>query len=225
MKYLKRSSLFLLILFFGSCITSSFETEEKRISISFEAKNLGTELEIDDSIIEIEEFKFALEQINLYAAEDVILQTRSDVSALIFSYNDQMFEQRLIIEIGLGVSDVLIYEAYEMFLEPLTNTRNILDSDFIGTNANYSLIIKGTIDGNEFDMRSRESFSKNFDLNDVELSGSNETLIIDKSIDTAGVFVGQDGSVLDPRDPGNFPEIANNVEQLLTVRASAGSIF
>ena len=225
MKFIKCLSFIITMMFISSCVTSSFESEEKRISISFEVTNLGTEIEIDDSVIIIEELKFPLERINLYAADDVILQTRSEVSALIFSYNQQMFEQRLIIEIGLGVSDVTEFLGYEIFLEPLSSRRNILDGDFFGASQNYSIIIKGSIDGQDFDMRTTESFTKLFDLNNVELSASNETLILEKSLNAVGIFEGQDGELLDPGDPANYAAIIGNVEQLLTVRASAGTVF
>ena len=225
MKYSKYLLFIIPVVFLSACVTSSFESEEKRISISFEVSNLGTEIEIDGNIIEIEELKFPLEQINLYAADDVILQTRSDVTGLIFAYNEQMFEPRLIIEIGLGVSDVTEYLAYEMFLEPLSSRRNILDGDFFGSTQNYSIIIKGTVNGVDFDMRTTESFSKNFDLNNVELSLSNETLILDKTLNAAGVFVGDEQEFLDPNNRENYAKIAENIKQLLTVRASAGSVF
>lgn len=225
MKFLKFTLYLFIIIFCSSCITSSIESEEKRFSLFFVVSNLGTEIEIGDSVIEIEEFKFPLEQINIYAADDVILQTRSEVSALIFSYNELMSEPRLIIEIGLGVVDITNFEGYEMFLNPLTNQRGILDGDFFGATQNYSVIIKGTIDGIEFDMRATDGFSKLFDLGNVELTNRNETLFIQKTIDAAEIFVGQNGELLDPRERSNYSAIVDNVERLIQVRAEAGSIF
>lgn len=225
MKFLKYSLFSLILIFISSCITSSIQSEEKRISISFKVENLGTELEIGDSIIEIEEFKFPLEQISLYAADDVIVQTRSEVSALIFSYNELLSEPRLVIEIGLGFSDITNYEGYEMVLTPLSNTRGILDGDFFGATQNYSVIIKGTIDDIEFDMRSTESFTKLFELGNVELSNRLETLFIEKTLDIAKIFEGENGEILNPRDPNNFAAIVDNVEKNIEVSGLAGSIF
>ncbi|TVR12605.1 MAG: hypothetical protein EA391_15030 [Balneolaceae bacterium] len=225
MKFIKYFLFTLILVFTSSCITSSIESEEKRVSISFKVENLGTELEIGNSIIEIEEFKFPLEQLSLYAADDVIVQTRSEVSALIFSYNDLLSEPRLVIEVGLGFSDITNFEGYEMILTPLTNTRGIVDGDFFGSTQNYSVIIKGTIDDIEFDMRSTESFTKFFDLGNVELTTRLETLFIEKTLDVSKIFEGENGEILNPRDPSYFEAIVDNVEKHIQVSGSAGSIF
>lgn len=223
--FLKAILLFLIAIFLTGCLKSSLESEEKRISIFFKVDGLGEALEYGDTTLEIEEFKFPLDRFNLFAADDVVLQTRDEVAGLIFSYTDQISQERLIIDIGLGFSDVTDFFGYEMFLEPLTSRGSILDDDFFGQNQNYSVIIKGTKNGEDFEMKSTLEFSKNFNLGNVQLTTSNETLIIQKSLGIEGIFEGPDGEFLDPTIAASESAIINNIEQLLEVNASAGSFF
>lgn len=225
MRYLKLITLLIFILPLSGCLKSSFESEEKRLSIFFEVDGLGETHHFGDETLEIVEFKFPLDRFNLYAANDVVLQTRGEIAGLIFAYTDQITQERLIIDIGLGFSDVTDFYGYEIFLEPLSSRGNIIDGDFFGTNQNYSVIIKGTKNGNEFELKSTLAFSKYYDLGNVQLTSNNETLIIQKTIGIKDVFTGQNGGLLDPENSEDESSIVNNIEQYLNVNAAAGSFF
>lgn len=225
MKYVRIAILFSSALILSSCLDSEFGTEEKRLSLYFLVNNIGTELEYDDNTLIIEEFKFPLERLNLYAANDVVLETRSEVTALIFAFRQEFNRENLIIDIGIGFSDIVEFQNYEMFLQPLNTRGSILDNDFFGPDENYSVIIKGTLNEIEFTMKSTGSINKIFDLGPVRLSESKETLVINKSIDLKSVFIGEDALFLDPTDPVNETAILDNIKSFLEVNASAGSTF
>jgi len=219
------TAVILTILSISSCITSSVVSEEKRVSIFFSALNIGEDLQVEDNIINIREFKFALSKFNLFAEGDVVLQTTGDVEALIFAYSESNRSQRLILDVGLGFTDVENFTGYEMILEPVTDSASILDSDFFGGGENFSQVIRGTVNGTEFEFKSSISFDKFFEINGVQLTETEETLLITKFIDLEDVFVNSEGEFLDPTLEENEPVIMNNIKENLTVNFNSESII
>ncbi len=218
--------LFILILLTGAgCLESSFSSEEKRVVIFFTADGVGEDVVAGNDTLRVEEFKFSLDRFNLHAANDVVLQTSSDVTALIFGYNEQINGERLILDVGLGFKDVTDFSGYEIFLEPVENRGNILDDDFFGDGQNYSVIIKGDVNGNNFVFRSSQSFQKMFEISNVSLDSENETLVLRKTIDLEDVLINQEGDLIDPENNENESQIVNNIEAGLTLEASAETFF
>src|SRR6056297_1464783 len=106
----------ILVLSNVSCISSTAETDEKRISIYFSVINIGEELTVGEDTLRISDFKFTLTRFNLYAENDVVLQSTGDVGGFIFAYTDEISVQRLILDVGLGFSDIEVINAFEIFL-------------------------------------------------------------------------------------------------------------
>src|SRR6056297_3698172 len=132
--------LSIFVLSNSSCISSTAESDEKRISIFFSVLNIGEELTVGENTIEVSDFKFTLTRFNLYAENDVILQSTGDVGGFIFGYTDQITVQRLILDVGLGFSDIENFTGYEIFFEPVGDNANIGDAEFFGSDENFSQV-------------------------------------------------------------------------------------
>lgn len=210
---------------FISCLNSSVESEEKRVSIFFSALNIGEDLEIGDNVINVDEFKFSLDRFNLYAEEDVVLQTGGNVDALIFAYNEEIRNQRLVLDVGLGFSDVENFTGYEIFFEPVDDDANILDSDFFGSDQNYSQIIRGTVNEVEFVFKASYIFEKLYDITRVQLNDREETLVISSFIDLEDVFIDENGDFLDPTVEENEQLIMAKIEENLSAGFGSESVI
>lgn len=215
----------LILSLLSSCIKSSIESEEKRVSIYFSALQIGEELTVGDNVIQIKEFKFALSRFNLYAANDVILQSSGNVGAFLFAYTDQITDQRLILDVGLGFSDIENFNGFEIFFEPVSNNANIGDAEFFGNGENFSQVIRGTVNEVDFVFKSSFAFEKFYEISGVQLSDRDETLVITTFIDLEDVFVDSNGDFLDPTLEENKPLIMNNIEANLSTSFGTESVF
>jgi hypothetical protein len=224
MKYFKLFTLPLLFLITVSCLDSNVVSEEKRLSIYFQVDGLGHTMTFGEQELTISEFKFALDRISLHA-EDAVLQTGGNITALIFAYTDQMNQPRLIIDVGLGFSDVDVFNGYEIFLEPVASRTNIQDTDFFGDDENYSVIIKGGLDDEEFVFRSSLEFETFYDIGRVELTDRNETLLIISELEIESLFTNDEGEFLNPLLSESESQIIDNIRTNLEVSATASSIF
>lgn len=215
----------LTLLLLSSCISSSVESEEKRVSIYFSVLNIGEELTVGDNTIQIREFKFSLSRFNLYAENDVVLQSSGNADAFIFAYTESITNQRLILDVGLGFSDVENFNGYEMFFEPVDDSANILDADFFGSGENFSQIIRGTVNEVDFVFKASFTFQKFFDITGVQLNDREETLVISNFIDLEGLFIDGNGDFLDPTLEENEQLIMENIEENLMASFGSESVF
>jgi hypothetical protein len=109
---MKSSTLFLLTLFAGSiligCITSSVNSGEARVAVVFTAIGTGQYLfsESEKDSILVTDLKFSVDRFNIYAEEELVLQTSDETSSFIFSYTTQSSAEQLVIDVGLGFEDV-----------------------------------------------------------------------------------------------------------------------
>jgi hypothetical protein len=209
----------------SSCISSADLTNEKRFAMLFNVDNIGEELVIDQDTLYISELKFSLDRLSLRTDSDIDFETVSSITAMIFAYNDQLEGDRLIIEVGLGVSDDLAFNHYNMFLEPVASRNNVFDTDFFGESTNFSVIIKGVINEEEFEFRSNGEFEKEYIFDRVEVNSLNETLVLSKSIDVGNLFTGSDGSFIDPRISENDELILNGLNTHLELTVTADDIY
>jgi hypothetical protein len=209
----------------SSCISSADLTNEKRFAMLFNVDNIGEELVIDQDTLYISELKFSLDRLSLRTDSDIDFETVSSITAMIFAYNEELQGDRLIIEVGLGVSDDLAFNSYSMFLEPVESRNNIFDTDFFGESTNYSVIIKGVINEVEFEFRSNGEFEKDYIFDRVEVNSLNETLVLTKSIDVGNLFTGSDGSFIDPRISENEELILNGLNTHLELTVTADDIY
>ena len=208
-----------------SCISSTTETDEKRISIYFSVLNIGDDLTVGDNTIQVSDFKFTLTRFNLYAENDVVLQSTGDVGGFIFAYTDEISVQRLILDVGLGFSDIEIFNGFEIFFEPVSNSANIGDSEFFGDGENFSQVIKGTVNEVDFVFKSSLVFEKFYEITGVQLTDREESLVVFLSIDLEKVFADESGNFLDPTVQENEALIMQNIEQNLIADFGSESVF
>jgi hypothetical protein len=173
----------------------------------------------------VNEFKFALDQFNLYTNDGLTLESSDNINAFIFGLRSTGVNQVLVIDVGLGFSDVTDFNGYEMFLSPIEEREGILDNDFFGEETNYSIIINGLYNGQTFTFRSSAIFNKNFNFDDVNLTNTAETLVIIKTVDIEEVFRDVDGSLLDPRDPDNSETIVDRIRQNISIESYASNLL
>ena len=224
LKYILLLTIFASILI-SSCISSASITDEKRFGILFEADKIGQDLVIDDQTVNITEFKFSLGSLAITTDDDIIFETVERITALIFAYTEDLTQERLIIEVGLGINNDLAINSYTMFLEPVENRSSIFDDDFFGADENYSVIIKGTVGEEEFEFKSSASFQKEFSFNRVEVDAVNETLVLRKTIDLENLFTASDGSFIDPRISQNEVLLINSVEENLQLSVNSEDLY
>lgn len=215
----------ILVLSNISCISSTAETDEKRLSIFFSVFNIGEEITIEQDSIRVSDFKFTLTRFNLYAEGDVILQSTGDVGGFIFGYTDAISVQRLILDVGLGFSDIENFTGFEIFFEPVNDNANIGDSEFFGDEENFSQVIRGTVNDVDFVFKSSIAFEKFYEISGVQLNDREETLVVSASIDLEQVFADEDGNFLDPTLEENELLIMQNIEENLIANFGAESVF
>lgn len=218
------SLLFLCVFAFVSCLSTDPPTEEKHVAMYFKSFNIGEMLEYGDNEIFIEEFKFALDRFTLFGSDDLVLETGGLITAMIFAYNENMDNYRLIIDVGLGFSDDFRFEGYNMALQPIQERRGIMDDDFFSEEGNYSVVIKGEVNDVGFEFKSSEAFEKMFNFSGVQLSEQNETIAFRKSIDLQTIFSDEENNFLDPRDEEIELQIMENIYNNLQLEASAVSL-
>jgi hypothetical protein len=110
-----------------------------------------------------------------------------------------------------------LYDEFEFEIEDPGDDIEIDDPDLRDETGSYSLVVKGTYDGEEFRFRTDEEIEVEFDLSPpLEIAeGDNAALII--SVDVASWFIGPDGEELDPNDPGNEETIISNIKNSIRV--------
>jgi hypothetical protein len=229
MPVLKTTNMVLIgaFIFLSGCLTTQSNDIEKRVSLFFEVNGLDSnyESEINTDSVSVNEFKFALDQFNLYTNDGLTLESSDNINAFIFGLRSTGVNQVLVIDVGLGFSDVTDFNGYEMFLSPIEEREGILDNDFFGEETNYSIIINGLYNGQTFTFRSSAIFNKNFNFDDVNLTNTAETLVIIKTVDIEEVFRDVDGSLLDPRDPDNSETIVDRIRQNISIESYASNLL
>jgi len=216
--------LFVSLFSFISCLSTDPPTAEKHVAMYFKADNIGETFEYDENEILIDEFKFALDKFTLFGIDDLALETGGLITAMIFAYNDNLENYRLIIDVGLGFTDDFQFEGYKMYLEPIQSRTGIMDDDFFSEERNYSVIIKGVVNEKSFEFKSSEEFEKKFDFSRVQLNDQNETITFRKRIDLENIFIGEDNSFLDPTNDEHEMQIIENIYNHLHLEATAENL-
>jgi len=207
----------------SSCLTKD-NTIAKRFELLFFVQNLGDNIVIGSDTVCVTEFKFTLDGISLTNEDSVIIETSGTVSSLVYAYNESVVGDRQIVSSGLGF-ELNGFTEYELSLSPVENRSAIFDSDFFGSTTDYSIVIRGFVNGNSFLMRTSPSFIRTFTFDPVYLSDSDETLFVRTLIDLEDVFLNSDSEFLNPSRSVNYQAINNNIEVSLDALIFSDSIF
>ena len=215
----------MLGIFVSSCSIFNPDIEiEKRVSLYFNVDGVAEDLSAAEDTLRINEFKFSIRQFNL-SGDDIELGSSNNVKAFIFGYNESTENDRLVISVGLSISDNATFDSYKMFLSPVAKNASILDTDFIGNDGNYSIIIKGSLNQKNFTYRSKASFDREMSFDNVKLDNVSETIVLIKSINLDDVFFDGNGDLIDPTNSENSSVIVSNIRNALEIEAYSSDIY
>lgn len=188
------------------------------MALYFETESLGDTLSSDEDYVVITDFKFSVDRF-VVSGEEIELESSADISTFLFTYDLNATDERLVIDVGLGVADNFTFNNYSMFLEPVKDNAPIIDDDFFGEENNYSLIIKGSFKNKNFDLKFSPTFEKSFTFTPVTLSDEDETLLLIKSIDLRDIFINSDGTILNPTDSTSYSIMHERIISFLNMQA------
>lgn len=206
---------------FIGCITSPDASVPRRIDINLNVKNLGETIVAGGDTLRVDEFKFIVRRFHIIAEDSVVVQTEDELSSFVFVYNAAIVGDRLVLSAPLGFENIDVFESYQIFVNRVRDTDQILDDDFFGDSDNYSIIAKGLYNGRRFTFRSTYSFDKHFLFDEkVALDDERETLLIRVLLDIENVFLESGGgAILNPFEENNRSIIVSQFQNNITVEA------
>jgi len=218
----------LLIIGFGliesSCLQSSFNVQ-KRFQLNYQATAVGRQFVLGEDSLTINEFKFSASNIRLITEDSTVIGTDGNVDALIFGYTtfDQL--ERFIVGTPFMIQ-VNNFIGYEMDIDPVPSDASIVDSDFFDPENNYSLVVRGSYNGINFEWFESPVFDKSFTFErPIEVTNELETLYLLLESDLLDMFTNDDGVLLDPTDDDQKAEIIENMPDHFSMQAGAITNF
>ena len=106
-----------------------------------------------------------------------------------------------------------LYDEFELEIEKPDDDVEVSDRDFRDETGSYSLVVKGSYQGEDFTFRSREDFEIEIDLFPPLVIEESGTSVLVVTVDVSGWFKGPDGETLDPKDFHNTERINKNIER------------
>ncbi len=212
------------VLFLSSCLRSETNIG-KRFELLYYSPDIGQHINFGDDSVRVTDIKFIVSDFTLTNEDGIVLQTAENITALLYDYDLDAFGDRIIIstEIGFEINN---FVSFGMNIDPVDDNDPLFDTDFFGNTTNYSLIIVGSVNDEDFIIRSSSSFDLNWDFDEpVILTDVNETIFLRSLISIEEVFRAEDGSLLDPTDNADIPQIVSNFGDNLGLLPFADSIF
>lgn len=208
---------------FAGCLETDPVTIPKRVELTFNAEHIGDTLSVDNDSVTIEEVKFVVRSFNIHTDNEGILQSPQDGQAMVFDYNEDMSQDRLLMNRELGYEDFNTFSAYELSVKQVRGQDNILDMDFYGEEQNYSLVIRGTYGRTSFVYSSAIEFDELYEFDQlVRLDEDRVTLQLRTIINLEEVFVdSEEDTLLNPLDEEDYEKIETRFKELLRVEAAA----
>lgn len=210
------------IVLFAGCIQTPEPDVPKRVAVVYNVENVGNDIIVGQDTVNIEVVKILADRINFNFIDDRVLQTQPD--ALVMTYRS-LFEgeDETIVSANIGIDELQGFKGLEIFIDTPQEGDDIVDNDFFGDPNNFSFIITGSYNGQNFRYRSGPVFSKNFPFaNNIQLSNENETLLTRITYDMREVLVdAESNQILDPDNPDNRAIIDSLLQVSLDIEASA----
>ena len=122
----------------------------------------------------------------------------------------------------VGIADVPsgMYDELEFEIEKRDDDDNtaILDPDFSSEDGSeYSVVIKGSINGEEFTFKSGKDFSVELEFEPAVEINDDQRISVTLTFDINQWFADGNGNVLDPTNASNLSRIETNIENSLDV--------
>lgn len=220
-KWLLFAPLSLLILFSG-CDSTGADGEQTSLSLSFVAKNALSPAKNISSAVEsnhvtITEAKMLVRRIEFKSdleddgVADDSLDFQTDPLVVELNLNGSINE--------VAVSDIQTgsYDEIEFDVHKPEDNETPPDPDFkIGDSGDerFSVIIRGTFNGQNFVYRSNENMEQELELNTpLVISEDTENLNVTLTVDLSQWFVDENGNELDPTNPDNENAIDESIER------------
>ncbi len=208
------SLLFLAGYLFTGCDTTNAGLEEAGV--------VQLQMSVTTSNSSAKQFQSSQDQEGLVIEEVKLFITEMELESV---ENDSLdFEiENFIVNLPLDGSPLVlteqvvpagIYDEFELEIEkPDDKDLIVNDSDFQDETGEYSVVVKGFFNGEEFMFRSSEDFEIDIDLNPNLVIGEGSSSVLVISIDVYSWFRDSDGAGLDPKDPANTERINENIER------------
>jgi hypothetical protein len=159
--------IYFLILFLPLLLNNCIQTPDpkfpKQINYLFSVANVGDTLSAEEDSVVIREIKLLADKFNLVLADGGILQSQPD--ALVMEYTNRNTDDVLVVSTSIGYKNIDHFKGMELFISPAEDRDSIRDGDFFGGSTNYSFIIKGTYNRDNFVYKSNVQFEKKFSFN------------------------------------------------------------
>ena len=221
--------LTVLFIVFGitgtSCIKSGSNIPN-RFSLYYNALSLGEDLIQGTDTLNITQFKYILNSFNIQTQDSLILGTSTDQNTILMFDAAGTNENQFILSIEIGFDEANGFEKYSQRVGPIPdNTTPLFDSDFFGTPNNYSIVVKGTWNGESFTFNSSAVLDRTFTYPAIFLTEENETLQILTTVDVEHVFRITADSLLNPTNPATGNTIVQRFSQNIQLSAQQANEF
>ncbi|HEY5124421.1 MAG TPA: hypothetical protein VIK14_11865 [Ignavibacteria bacterium] len=120
----------------------------------------------------------------------------------------------LVIALTSGLIPAGTYDEFKFEVHKLDTNEIISDPEFTDANGRYSIITKGSFNGNRFVFKSVSSARKNLQFQNPAAVSSSDVTYITLSIKPYIWFL-KNGNYLDPRIPANANDINSNIQNAL----------
>jgi len=213
--------LLVLFIFFGfaACDVSSSDdsdtpTPQVRLNAVVQTNTLQKSTTQGNSAsnhVQLTEAKFLIREIEFESALDQdSLDFVTEPMVLNFNLSGGITE--------VAIADIKpgVYEEVELDVHKPEDNETPPDPEFrIGSSGDerFSIILKGTVNGQEFIFRSRENFDVELEFpGNITIGEANTTIDITLRIDPSSWFTDDSGNELDPSNFNDVDEIEENIE-------------
>ncbi len=206
---------FLLFAFQGCDTTETTDSRGGRVSLSFSS---GSDLQKINQDLQLTEVKILLRDIKLrkeseddddgHGGDDSCSSVKTEPIVVHLNL-DTVTTDFVVANLPAGTYDGLKFEIHKVGGSETPPDPEFKEGD--DNSKRYSVIAKGTIDGNPFIYKSKKSAHQHIGFDPplvvIENSNTNLTIIVDPY-----TWFYEDGMFLDPTDPENENDIDNNIK-------------
>ena len=195
-----------LVAITGCNTTNSGNSGPKDVAVTMQVQTTAPKLKAM-SVDSLTEVKLLVEELELesasedsldFEAEGLVVNVPLDGSELELSSR----------QLSNGV-----YDEFSMEIENDDDGQQVDDPDFYEGEEEYSIVVRGVYNGEDFTYRVDEDFEIELDLNPViEITDNTNSAAVAINFDPTGWFVDSSGNPLDPNDPNNDEIIEENIE-------------
>lgn len=188
MKNISLIILFLTTIVSTGCIETSTPTTPKRIDLEFMVENVGNHIEMKQDSIRINEIKLLGNRFNVIDVNEAVIET--EVKAIVISYRDtNQDKEELVLSANIGFEDFERFKAMQIFISPPEDEDVLTDDNFLGTDQNYSFVLKGAYNDRSFTFQMATTFDKLFQFEEVSIDNEDETLVLQVLLDMKDLLI------------------------------------